>query len=218
MIVTNKVSDIRDYFKLALYNKEFVTDKTGVQTLELLSASFVADEPTIFGTVNEDYVNREIAWYKSMSLNVNDIPPPVPAIWKAVATPEGLINSNYGYLVYSHDNGYQYANVLEELRKNPNSRRAIMIYTRPSIWYEYNKNGMSDFICTNTVQYVIRNGEVHAIVQLRSNDVVFGYKNDRAWQQYMLDQVSSNLCLKSGKLYWNVGSLHVYAKHFTLIG
>lgn len=51
-----------------------------------------------------------------------------------------------------------------------------MIYQRPSIWYEYNLDGASDFICTNSVAYYIRDGKLHCSVSMRSNDVVYGYK------------------------------------------
>ena len=58
-----------------LYNKgEFVIDKSGVKTVEIMNASFIANQPLIFGAVNEEYVQRELDWYLSESLNVNDIP------------------------------------------------------------------------------------------------------------------------------------------------
>jgi thymidylate synthase len=213
----NNVSDIRIELYNKLLNNEFVTDKSGVKTVEIMNAAFVADEPAIFGTVNEEYVERELAWYKSMSLNVNDIPAPVPAIWKSVATPEGLINSNYGWCIYSEENGYQYAKVLGQLLANPDSRRAVMIYNRPSMHDDYNKDGMSDFMCTNAVQYLYRDGKLNALVYMRSNDAVFGYKNDYAWQKHVLDELCNALNIPAGTIYWNVASLHVYERHFDLI-
>ena len=213
----NTVSSIREYFNLALRSEDFVIDKTGVKTLELAGAQFIADEPSIFGTVNTDYVARELEWYKSQSLSVHDIPGGAPEIWKQVADEHGYINSNYGWCIYSQENGNQYENVLKELQQNPNSRRAVMIYTRPNMWYDYNKNGRSDFMCTNAVQYVVRDGAVHGIVQMRSNDVVFGYRNDRAWQMHVLEKLAGDLELPVGNIYWNAGSLHVYERHFNLI-
>jgi thymidylate synthase len=211
------VNDIKQYFIDELARENFVTDKTGCKMIELVSANFVADKPAIFGEVNEDYVRREIQWYESRSLNVNDIPPPVPAIWKQVATPEGYINSNYGWCIYSDDNYSQFLSCFHTLRRDHESRRAIMIYTRPTMQYEYCKNGMSDFMCTNTVQYVIRDERVHAIVNMRSNDVVFGYKNDYAWQRHVLFLLSDGLRVPMGNIYWQVGSLHVYERHFDLV-
>lgn len=212
-----KTKDICDEFAARLRNSDFVTDKTGVKTIEIMNASFLADDEALFGFVNEDYVKRELDWYLSTSRYVGDIPPPIPEIWKKVASKYGKINSNYGWCIFSHENHAQYDNVLLELARNPDSRRATMIYTRPTMHMDYREDGMSDFICTNTVQYMIREGKVNAIVQMRSNDAVFGYKNDYAWQKFVLDRLSNDLSLPAGNIYWNVASLHVYERHFNLV-
>jgi thymidylate synthase len=140
------------------------------------------------------------------------------------------------------------------------------------MWYDYNRDGMSDFMCTNAVTYIIRDHLVHANVQMRSNDCIFGYRNDRAWQLHVLKMLVDDLngrrksshqaevvkvteenkyrqqqrqsislgmsggmsggtILKIedlpppdpfipytvGNLYWNVTSLHVYARHLKLV-
>lgn len=215
--VQHKVADVRSWFRDLNARQEYVTDKTGCNMLEVVGATFLADEESIFGAVNRDYVQREIDWYKSMSRNVYDIPGGTPAIWKMCATPSGEINSNYGFLIWSKDNFSQYDHVKTELKNNPESRRAVMIYTRPSIWEEYNREGMSDFICTNTVQYFIRNNCLDCVVQMRSNDVVFGYKNDKAWGDHVHKKLADDLSVNVGTMIWHVGSLHVYSRHFDLI-
>lgn len=215
--------EIRASFVNKLVGKDFVTDKSGVKMLEIVGASFIPTDDTIFGSVSYDYVNREIDWYKSQSLNVFDIPGGPPAIWKQVCDKDGFINSNYGWCIYSQENGSQYKNVLNELMINPESRRAIMIYTRPMMWEDYDKNGRSDFMCTNAVQYVIRDNKVSAIVQMRSNDAIFGFKNDYAWQKYVLSTLVENLNELTGSEYevgsivWQAGSLHIYERHFYLV-
>lgn len=212
-----KVKDIRNQFINLLSNEEFVIDKTGVKMLEIVGQSFLADEASIFGTVNTEYVKNELEWYISQSLNVNDIPGGPPTIWKQVADSNGFINSNYGWCIFSKENGSQFYNVFSELKTNPWSRRAIMIYNRPSMHTDYNKNGMSDFMCTNAVQFLIRNNKLNAVVQMRSNDVIFGFKNDYAWQKYVLDKLALALDITPGDIIWNAGSLHVYEKHFKLV-
>jgi thymidylate synthase len=217
------VEYIREQFVKCLHDEDFVIDKSGVKTIELINAVFHANEDSIFGNVNKEYVERELQWYKSMSLSVNDIPGGTPQIWKQVASKDGMINSNYGWCIYSEDNGYQFKNVLEELVSNPFSRRANMIYTRPSMHTDFNKDGMSDFICTNNVQYFIREGQLHACVFMRSNDAVFGYKNDYAWQRHVQEQlligINNRLATAYGlgTMLWNVGSLHVYERHFDIV-
>lgn len=212
-----KVADVRDWFRDLKRREQFVQDKSGVQLIEVVGATFEADEETIFGPVNRDYVERELQWYKSQSRNVNDIPGGPPAVWKQVATPTGEINSNYGFLVWSEENGRQYDNVLAELRRQTTSRRACMIYTRPTIWQEFNREGMSDFICTNAVQFLIRDDKLQAVVQMRSNDVVFGYRNDFAWQKHVQQSLARDLGIEPGSVIWHAGSLHVYSRHFNLI-
>lgn len=211
------IDTIRQYFKYALENENFVIDKTGVKMLEMVGESFIANEPAIFGTVNQEYVQHELDWYLSCSLNVNDIPGGPPKIWQQVATEDGLINSNYGWCIFHPDNGMQYQAVKTELLSNPYSRRAIMIYNRPSMHMDYNYNGMSDFMCTNAVQYLYRKQKLNAVVQMRSNDVVFGYKNDYAWQKFVLDTLAKDLEVPAGDIIWNAGSLHVYERHFKLV-
>tara|TARA_B100000900_G_C20424551_1_gene652363 strand:+ start:122 stop:784 length:663 start_codon:yes stop_codon:yes gene_type:complete len=219
-MITYSVSDIRQFFIDELNDGAFTVDRSGQKTIELVGASFLADEPAIFGTVNQDYVDAELRWYESESTNIYDIyedEKDPPQAWQYSANRHGEINSNYGYLIWNNRFHCQYERALEELEDNPDSRRAIMIYNRPDIWMEYNNNGKNDFICTNAVTYYIRNDELQAVVQMRSNDVVFGYKNDYAWQQYVLESLANDLGIQPGFITWQVQNLHVYERHFHLV-
>jgi len=228
------VSDIRKHFIEELKNENFTIDRTGAKTIELIGANFNADEEAIFGESNIEYIDAELDWYQSGSTNVNDIEygDEPPKAWQYAANDHGEINSNYGHLIYSDKYFRQYDMVLDELLTNMDSRRASMIYTRPSIWMEDNENGKNDVICTNSVTYYLRNGAIHAVVQMRSNDVVFGYKNDYAWQRYVLEQLVKdyNYCyldnaadadyrkeMEVGNITWQVQNLHVYERHFHLV-
>lgn len=212
----NRVVDIRQEFLKRYKAKDFVTDKSGCKTVDIVSAQFLADEDHIFGKPDEDYIRRELEWYNSMSLNVKDLEK-TPKIWQSVADKNGLINSNYGWCIYSEDNCSQYDNCLNELRRNPLSRRATMIYNRPSMWREYDENGRSDFMCTFATQYFIRDAKLISIVYMRSNDAIFGYKNDRAWQKHVSVKLADDLGVEVGELIWNAGSLHVYDSQFYLM-
>lgn len=188
--------------------------------LEILGASFVADEDVIFGEPNKKYIQAEIDWYKSQSLNVNDLGElygKVPIIWKeSAANTRGEINSNYGYLAYSWNNDSQFDHVIRELKDNPYSRRAVMIYTNPAMHRDHRRHGKNDFVCTNAVSYHITDdGDyVECVVQMRSNDAVFGYINDLAWQKHVLRDVANELNLLAGRVYWQCQSLHIYPRHF----
>ena len=219
-----KVKDIRKALKEKYQNSDFVIDKGGQKLVEIIGSSFIADEPIIFGTENKDYIQRELEWYRSMSLYVKDIPGKTPRIWEQVASSEGKINSNYGWCIFHGDNYNQYNHVLKQLVNFETSRRAIMIYTRPSIQDDYNKDGMSDFICTNSCQYVIRNNHVDAIVNMRSNDFIFGFFNDFYWHCEVYDcfinDFNNSIYVEKvniGKIIWMANSLHVYDRHFEMI-
>jgi thymidylate synthase len=211
-----KVNDIRKLFVEKYKNQEFVIDKTGIKTVEIVGAHFEADENYLFGVPNEQYIQKELAWYMSQSLNVNDIEN-TPKIWKQVADPEGFINSNYGWAIFSKENGYQYDNCLNELKQNPYTRRGAMIYNRPNMWTDYNKNGRSDFMCTYAVQFLVRNNTLYSLVFMRSNDAWAGYRNDFAWHKYVLDKLANDLNIKNTMMIWNAGSLHLYERQFYLI-
>ena len=211
-----RVRDIRQHFVKKYQEKDFESDKLGGKVIDLICAQFVADEPYIFGKPNEEYIQRELKWYLSQSLNVNDIEN-TPKIWKAVADPSGFINSNYGWCIFSEENGNQYKNCLEELRAQPSSRRGAMIYNRPSMWEDYNKNGRRDFVCTYAVQFLIRNNILYSYVLMRSCDSIFGYRNDYAWHKYVLDKLGNDLKIKKRAIIWTSGSFHLYEKQFYLL-
>lgn len=191
--------------------------------VELINCTFIADEPAIFGTPNDDWHGRELEWYLSQSLNVNDIKPPIPAIWKQVAAEDGTINSNYGWCIFSKENGFQFMNAVEAIGKKPATRQATMIYTRPSMHREATWNGRYDFICTNTVQLFLRDGKLIYIVNMRSSDAILGYKGDRAWHGWVQKEVvhtlkhSYEIECEVGDLIWNANSFHVYPRHVHLL-
>ena len=221
-----KVNDIREHFKTELAAERFTVDKTGAKTIEILGASFIADEPAIFGEVNEEYVEAELEWYLSESTNINklaEIYGKSPVAWQYSANEYGEINSNYGHLVFADKYHNQFENALAELVMNPDSRRAQLTYTRPSIWVEFDEDGKNDFICTLGQLVYIRDNQLHMVSSMRSNDVVFGYKNDYAWAQWLMDafvnryNIETNSSITKGNLIWQVANLHVYERHFNLV-
>ena len=207
-----KCDNILDTF-LHMYQRKQFND---AGLLEIVGASFIADKEAILVTLDLDYAKKEIAWYKSKSRNVFDMHNP-PTIWKDVATTDGRINSNYGWCIYSDDNYNQYYKVLQTLMKNPNSRQGTMIYTRPTMHEDSCEDGMKDFMCTNAVSYFIRDNKLCCVVQMRSNDAVYGYKNDRYWQMYVLSQLAKDLNVEVGDIHWQAASLHIYPRHFKLL-
>lgn len=213
-----RVADIRRAFIDLAEEKQIAENGT----LEIVNASFLADEPTIFGKINKDYIMRELEWYLSESLKVTDIRPPIPSIWSKVASRSGEINSNYGWCVFSEANFRQFQRAMDTLIQDKNSRQAALIYTRPTMHADAKRDGMHDFMCTYATQFIIRGNKLHHIIFMRSNDVVFGYRNDKAWQDYvhqlaLLTLKHYHFELELGDCYWNAASLHIYEQHFDLV-
>lgn len=232
-----KTNDVLEIFKNKYKNNIFRTIGNAVQqskTIEIQNVQFEVDKPWIVREPNEEYFQRELKWYQTESLNVNDIPDGAPKMWKSCATPDGYINSNYGWMIWSKDNCEQYKHCLQKLIEDPHTREACMIYNRPSMQEEYNKNGMHDFCCTYAVQCFLNednSGRYHLkyIVYMRSNDAVFGFDNDALWHMHVQERLArdlfSNIPTLTGivgpiicdPIVWNAGSLHVYERHFKFL-
>ena len=217
-------------FYRKIKSEEFVIDKTGVKTVEILGLRMELNpQQKLLNFYDirkspEEYIKQEIAWYDSMDLSVKDISK-YAKLWANVCTKNDkqLVNSNYGFLVYSDQNYSQYSNVLNELMMNSFSRRAIMIYNRPSMQYDYNKDGMSDFICTLGQQFFIRNGKLISLVEMRSSDMMYGFFSDMPWFATIQDRLLADLKeraypgLEQGDLIWISNSGHLYEKHFDTV-
>ena len=205
------VEDIKELFR----NMKSLGIKRG-NTIELQGASFIADQPTIFGERNEDYIRAEIEWYESCDRSVDklfNIYGRSVAIWDAVKDKDGNVNSNYGYCIHAKERGWQYLNCVEALRKDPNTRQAVMIYMPTNMHQIAGK----DFTCTYSHQYFNNDGVLDVHVYMRSNDVIFGYNNDRAWALHVQEKLARDVNLIAGNIYWHCGSLHVYDRHWDLI-
>lgn len=204
-------------------NNDFVIDKSGVKMIEIICPVIHLDPKQnildfVAKKTNEEYCKKELTWYLSQDLSiighVDDV-----KIWNNVCSKDDkkLINSNYGWCIFSKENGFQYENCKNELINNHYSRRAVMIYTRPSMWNDYNKNGMSDFICTDGVQCFIRENKLIYIIKQRSADLIFGLFNDFYWHCFVCNKLSTELNISDCEIIYIPFSLHVYENHFSLL-
>lgn len=207
-----KVQDIMDLIITKYKNKEF--DANG--NIAIYGASFIADKDVMFHKPSEDYIRRETAWYEECSLNVYDIPGKVPKIWKDCAAEDGTIISNYGWMLFSPENGNQYTEAIRSIKRDPNSRQAIAIFMRPSMHKEWNQNGRHDFCCTYNYnfQYDANESTLNMIVNMRSNDAATGYTNDVRWAKRILGLACRDLEAKEGTLVWRADNFHVYPRSF----
>jgi len=203
----------------------FVKDKSGVKLVELIDTTMKLNptQPFLdlgFKSSSVQYIKKELKWYLSQSLSIHPFMDDVK-IWTEVCDHQGIINSNYGWCIFSEENFSQYNYALNELINNESSRRACMMYNRPSMTKDYNLNGRSDYMCTIYTQSFIRDNKLIYNIKQRSVDAIFGFFNDFAWHCYVYTRLLTdlrstypNLCM--GIINYNMDSLHVYERHFKL--
>lgn len=227
-------------FLYPLYNKitneEFVnTGANASQTVgqetyvELIARKVQLDPyaPYIYIDKNfqtpKKYVKAELDWYKSMDLSIigHEGIESNPT-WQSCCTKDEKkeINSNYGWCVFSEENGSQYDNCLEVLKKDKTTRNAIIMYNRPEIYKDYKRDGMHDMICTFMSHFFIRNNRLYMIHNMRSNDVRYGFIcSDLAWNCFVYQNMYEDLKstypdLEVGTIIWTSDSMHLYSRHF----
>lgn len=219
-----KYFDSKDIIKM-LKEKYKKQQFDSLGNISILSASFVVTTNDMLKEPNEEYIQRELEWYLSESLNVNDIPGKTPKIWEQVSDKDGFINSNYGWTTFSKENYSQFDKVLEELSKNNKySRQGVIIFIRPTMHEDSKRNGMHDFICTYCYNFKIEKDidgidKLYMMVNMRSNDCVFGYLNDKGFADYVFNRMLNELQktypeLQKGVMFWKADNFHVYPRHF----
>lgn len=80
-----------------------------------------------------------------------------------------------------------------------------------------------DFPCTIFLQFFIRDKKLHLICSMRSNDLILGFTYDAAtftlFQEKMLLELRQKIPdLKMGHYFHFASSMHVYKKHYKMIG
>ena len=219
-----------------IINKEFVnTGANASQTVgqetyvELIARKVQLDPyaPYIYIDKNfqtpKKYVKAELDWYKSMDLSIvgHEGIESNPT-WQSCCTKDEKkeINSNYGWCVFSEENGSQYDNCLEVLKKDKTTRNAIIMYNRPEIYEDYKRDGMHDMICTMYSHFFIRYNRLYMIHNMRSNDVRYGFIcSDLAWNCFVYQNMYEDLKstypdLEVGTIIWTSDSMHLYSRHF----
>ena len=113
------------------------------------------------------------------------------------------VNSNYGYQWKRHN---QLENVINILKKNPNTRQAaISIYDGKEI-HQY----AFDTPCTYAVQFTIINNKLCMSVYMRSNDIWYGFCNDQYQFSSLQKLVAQRLDIKIGWYYHHAHNMHLY--------
>ena len=98
----------------------------------------------------------------------------------------------------------QWPIAVDLLTKDPDSRQAVIdIFQRP-------RENTKDVPCTLTMQYLIRQGKLETIVNMRSSDVWVGLIYDVFNFSMLANITAAVLGVEPGSLIMNLGSSHLY--------
>lgn len=116
------------------------------------------------------------------------------------------IYGGYGPRLFDMRGHDQVANVLTLLRRNTESRRAVIqLFDAADI-----SRQRKEIPCTCTLQFMIRRGRLHLFTNMRSNDVFLGLPHDVFAFTMIQEVMARSLGVKLGRYKHAVGSLHLY--------
>ena len=149
----------------------------------------------------------EFLWYLSKSDDVEFITAYIPA-YKYEVGPNGRINGAYGPRLFATFGLDQIEAVSELLQRKPSTRRAVVqLYAATDLLID------EEVPCTTTLQFLIREGRLHLVASLRSNDAYLGLPHDVFCFTMLQEMMANRLSLELGEYVQMVGSFHLYDKH-----
>lgn len=105
----------------------------------------------------------------------------------------------------------QLAEVVDLLRKDPTTRRAVMSIFDPGADFVDSK----DIPCNNWITFSNRLGKLDMHVGIRSNDLMWGWSGINAFEWSALQEIVAGMVgVGVGKLHFSTTSLHLYEQHW----
>lgn len=180
---------------------------------------------------------KEILWIWQMKSNdVNLLNQMNVSIWDEWKLQDGTIGKAYGYQMgklarklplsemerirevahpYKHiykDDNYIYVDqvdyLLHQLKFNPASRRHVT-----SLWNIDDLDEMALLPCVWNTQWLVKEGKLHLIVNIRSSDTSLGQPFN-VFQYYVLQRMIAQVIgYELGTLTFNINDAHIYDRH-----
>ena len=151
----------------------------------------------------------ETLWYLASSGNLDFIEYYIPH-YRKYAEKDGSIWGAYGprlFRMRQHIN--QLDSVIALLRKKPETRQAVIqLFDAEDILEARN-----DIPCTCTMQLLLRDGQLHMITNMRSNDAYLGLPHDIFAFTFLQEIIARTLDAELGNYKHVAGSLHIYDKN-----
>jgi len=193
-------------------------DRTGVGTISIFGYQmrFNLEEGFPLVTTKKLHVKsiiHELLWFLKGSTNIKYLNENGVTIWDEWADENGDLGPIYGYQWRSwpdYNGGHidQISNVIEEIKKNPNSRRLIV-----SAWNVAQINEMRLPPCHILFQFYVADGKLSCQLYQRSADIFLGVPFNIASYALLLMMVAQVTNLKPYEFIHTLGDAHLYLNH-----
>ncbi len=155
----------------------------------------------------------ELLWFLSGDTNVRYLQEHGVRIWNEWADEQGELGPVYGHQWRSwpdYNGGTidQIANVVEMIKKNPDSRRLIV-----SAWNVAEVDRMALPPCHTLFQFYVADGRLSLQLYQRSADIFLGVPFNIASYALLLQMMAQVTGLKAGDFVHTLGDAHIYKNH-----
>jgi thymidylate synthase len=193
-------------------------DRTGTGTLSVFGYQMRFDLGAGFPLLTTKKVHtksiiHELLWFLRGETNVRSLQAAGVTIWDEWADAKGELGPIYGYQWRNWpapDGSHidQIANVLAEIRRNPDSRRLIV-----SAWNVGQIPQMKLPPCHAFFQFYVADGKLSCQLYQRSCDIFLGVPFNIASYALLTHMVAQQCDLGVGDFVWTGGDCHLYLNH-----
>jgi thymidylate synthase len=208
----------QDLLRLILEKGVRKEDRTGTGTLSLFGHQTRYDLSDGFPAVTTKKLHmrsiiHELLWFLSGETNIKYLRDNGVTIWDEWADKDGNLGPVYGsqWRHWKRPDGSevdQIKNLVEAIKKNPDSRRLIV-----SAWNPGEIEKMALPPCHAFFQFYVANGKLSCQLYQRSADVFLGVPFNIVSYSLLLMMVAQVTGLKAGEFIHTLGDAHLYANH-----
>jgi thymidylate synthase len=194
------------------------TDRTGTGTLSVFGWQMRFDLRAGFPLVTTKKVHtksivHELLWFLRGATNVAYLREHGVTIWDEWADPKGELGPVYGkqWRSWPKPDGTQVdqiAEVVRQLRGNPDSRRIIV-----SAWNVGELDQMALMPCHAFFQFYVADGRLSCQLYQRSADIFLGVPFNIASYALLTHMLAQQCDLGVGDFVWTGGDCHLYLNH-----
>lgn len=212
---------MRQYLDLMRHILEHGTrkgDRTGIGTLSIFGPQLRFDLQAGFPLLTTKKVHlksiiHELLWFLKGETNIRYLKENGVSIWDEWADDKGELGPVYGYQWRSWpapDGRHidQMAKVIEDIRRNPDSRRLIV-----SAWNVADLERMALMPCHAFFQFYVADGKLSCQLYQRSADLFLGVPFNIASYALLTLMVAQVCNLGLGEFVHTFGDTHLYLNH-----